>query len=184
MIEGFPRRFQPEWFKEYDWLEYSEKVDKCFCLYCYLFRDCNEGQDGNDAFAKDGWDGFNKKDRLQDHVGTQPNSFHNTAVKRCNNLMKPERSIGTALNKQKDVTKEEYLVRLNTSINAVRYLSHQGLAFRGHDESEKSKNKGNFRELVWLLAKQNEKTKKVILGNAQMVAPGIEKDIASCFAEA
>jgi len=74
--------------------------------------------------------------------------------------MKPERSIGTALNKQKDVTKEEYLVRLNTSINAVRYLSHQGLAFRGHDESEKSKNKGNFRELVWLLAKQNEKTKK------------------------
>ena len=49
---------------------------------------------------------------------------------------------------------------------------------------KKSKNKGNFRELVWLLAKQNEKTKKVILGNAQMVAPGIEKDIASCFAEA
>jgi hypothetical protein len=45
-------------------------------------------------------------------------------------------------------------------------LLHQGLAFRGHDESEKSKNKENFRELVWLLAKQNEKDKKVILMNA------------------
>jgi len=158
-------------------------VDKCFCLYCYLFRDSNEGQGGNDAFVKNGWDGFNKKDRLQDHVGTRPNSFHNTAVKRCNNLMKPDQSIANAINKQRDVTKEEYLARLNTSIDATRFLLHQGLAFRGHDESEKSKNKGNFLELVQLLAKQNEKTKKIILRNAQMVSPAIQKDIANCFAE-
>ncbi|XP_021310965.1 uncharacterized protein LOC110433360 [Sorghum bicolor] len=124
-------------------------------------RDSNEGQAGNDAFVKNGWDGFNKKDRLRDHVGTRPNSFHNTSVKRCNNLMKPDRSIANAINKQRDVTKAEYLARLNTSIDAVRYLLHQGLAFRGHDESEKSKNKGNFRELVQLLAKQNEKAKKM-----------------------
>ena len=183
IIAGHPRRFHPEWFTEYDWLEHSEKVDKCFCLYCYLFRDSNEGQGGNDAFVKNGWDGFNKKDRLRDHVGTRPNSFHNTAVKRCNNLMKPDQSIANAINKQRDVTKEEYLARLNTSIDATRFLLHQGLAFRGHDESEKSKNKGNFRELVQLLAKQNEKTKKIILRNAQMVSPAIQKDIANCFAE-
>ncbi|XP_066314103.1 uncharacterized protein [Miscanthus floridulus] len=123
--------------------------------------DSNEGQDGNDAFVKNGWDGFNKKDRLRDHVGTRPNSFHNTAVKRCNNLMKPDQSIANAINKQRDVTKEEYLARLNTSIDATRFLLHQGLAFRGHDESEKSKNKGNFRESVQLLAKQNEKTEQM-----------------------
>ncbi|CAN6354117.1 unnamed protein product [Urochloa humidicola] len=46
IIGGIPRQCQPEWFTKYDWLEYSEKVDKCFCLYCYLFRDCNEGQGG------------------------------------------------------------------------------------------------------------------------------------------
>jgi hypothetical protein len=33
-------------------------------------------------FAKNGWDGFNKSDRLQDHVGARPDSFHNTIVKR------------------------------------------------------------------------------------------------------
>ena len=97
--------------------------------------------------------------------------------------MKPDQSIANAINKQRDVTKEEYLARLNTSIDATRFLLHQGLAFRGHDESEKSKNKGNFRELVQLLAKQNEKTKKIILRNAQMVSPAIQKDIANCFAE-
>ncbi|XP_021303825.1 zinc finger MYM-type protein 1-like [Sorghum bicolor] len=156
IIAGVPRRFQAEWFTKYDWLEYSEKVYKCFYLYCYLFRDSNEGQGGNDAFAKDGWDGFNKSDRLQDHVGIRPNSFHNTTVKRCNNLMKPDQSIVNALNKQKDITIEEYRKRLNTSIDATRFLLHQGLAFRGHDELEESKNKGNFLELVDLLEKQND----------------------------
>jgi len=183
IIAGHPRRFRAEWYTKYDWLEYSEKVDKCFCLYCYLFRDSNEGQGGNDAFAKDGWDGFNKLDRLQDHVGTRPNSFHNTAVKRCNNLMKPDRSIANVLENQRDVNKKEYLIRLNTSIDAVRFLLHQGLAFCGHNESETSKNKGNFRGLVRLLAKQNEKNKRLILRNAQMVAADIQRDIANCFAE-
>jgi hypothetical protein len=182
IIAGVPRRFQAEWFTKYDWLEHSEKVDTCLCLYCYLFRDSNEGQGGNDAFAKDGWDGFNKSSRLQDHVGIRPNSFHNTAVKRCNNLMKPNWSIANALNKQKDVTKEEYLRRLNTAIDATQFLLHQGLAFRGHDESEESKNKGNYRELVDLLEKQNNRNKQ-LLRNAQMVAPHIQRDLANCFAQ-
>ena len=56
------RRFNPEWFKEYGGrLEYSDKVHKAFCLCCYLFRDCNEGQAGNDAFAINGWNGWNKR---------------------------------------------------------------------------------------------------------------------------
>uniref|UniRef100_J3LVR0 DUF4371 domain-containing protein n=1 Tax=Oryza brachyantha TaxID=4533 RepID=J3LVR0_ORYBR len=63
----------------------------------------------------------------------------------------------------------------------------RGLAFRGHDESRESKNKGNFQELVHLLAEQNDKIKKVVLRNApannQMVASEIQKDIVNCFAE-
>lgn len=142
-IAGHPRRCQPNWFTTYDWLEYSEKVDKCFCFYCYLFRDCKKGQGGNDAFVIDGWDGWNKSERLRDHVGTKCNSFHNTAVKRCDNLLKPGQSIGAAFTKQSNITKEQHLIRLRTSIKAVRYLLNQG-AFRGHDESKNSANKGNF----------------------------------------
>jgi hypothetical protein len=41
-------------------------------------------------------------------------------------------------------------------------LLHQGLAFRGHDELEESTNKGNFKELVKLLAEENENVKKVV----------------------
>jgi cysteinyl-tRNA synthetase len=79
------------------------------------------------------------------------------------------------------------MIRLNNSISAVRYLLHQGLAFRAHDESKESKNRGNFRELADLLAEQNENTKRIVLINAprnnQMVAPEIQRDIAECYAE-
>ena len=186
MIAGHPRRCQPTWFTTYNWLEYSEKVDKCFCFYCYLFRDSHKGQGGNDAFVIDGWDGWNKSERLRDHVGTKCDSFHNTAVKRCENLLKPGQSIGAQLNKLSNITKEQQLIRLRTSIKAVRYLLNQGLAFRGHDESEESTNKGNFRELVQLLAEENDMVKKAISKapkNSKMIAPEIQKDIANCFSE-
>jgi hypothetical protein len=74
--------------------------------------------------------------------------LHNVAVKRCDALMNQDQSIRVALHKQTDITKKQNRIRLNTSVESARYLVHQGLAFRGNDESEESKNKGNFKELL------------------------------------
>ena len=63
-------------------------MHKAFCLCCYLFRDNNEGQAGSDAFGINGWNGWNKKSRLDTHEGKgNVNSFHNVAVKGCDALM-------------------------------------------------------------------------------------------------
>lgn len=101
--------------------------------------------------------------------------------------MKQGQSIKQALHKQDDITKNEYRIRLNTSVNASRYLLRQGLPFRGHDETKESLNKGNFLELLKYTAEQNEVVSKVVLGNApgnnQMTSPKIQKDIVHCFAE-
>lgn len=56
-------------------------------------------------------------------------SFHNVAVKRCDALMNQNQSIEVAFDRQTDLTKKKNRIRLNTSINSVRYLLHQGLAF-------------------------------------------------------
>ncbi|XP_039780763.1 uncharacterized protein LOC120648055 [Panicum virgatum] len=125
--------------------------------------DSNEGQGGNDASIIDGWKGYNNTNRLQDHVGSKCDRFHNTAVKRCDNLLKPDQSIGAHFNKQSNATKENYIIRLTTSIKVVRYLLHQGLTFRCHDESQESTNKGNFLELIQLLAEENDKEQMAVV---------------------
>jgi hypothetical protein len=56
-------------------------------------------------------------------------------------------------------------LRLRTSIDVVRFLAFQACPFRGHDESDSSKNQGNFFEMVKLLASYDE-VKVVVLGNA------------------
>ena len=114
------------------------------------------------------------------------NSFHNVAVKRCDALMNQAQSIQVALNRQSDLTKKENRVRLGTSVDSVRYLLKQGLAFRGNDESKESKNKGNFRELVDTLADQNDSTKKAIKNapvNCQWICPDIQKELANIYAK-
>ena len=187
MIGKKLRRFNPVWFDQYgNWLEYSVKEDKVFCLCCYLFRDYIEKQAGNDAFVTEGFSSWNKTERLACHVG-DVNSFHNKALKKCDDLMRQDQSISVALHKQSDVAKNEYRIRLNASIDVSRYLLHQGLPYRGHDESEGSSNRGNFLEMIKYTANQNDTIRKVVLrnapGNNQMVCPSIQKDIAHCFAQ-
>jgi len=48
--------FKKTWFDEFDWLEYSEKKDAAYCLYCYLFFDPGKPEKfGSSVFAKDGY---------------------------------------------------------------------------------------------------------------------------------
>ena len=185
VISGALRRFNPSWFDQYgDWLEYSVKKEKAYCFFCYLFS--NEKKSGSVGFVTEGFDSWNKSDRLAGHVGAV-NSFHNIAKKKFEDLMRQGQSIKHAFQKQTDVVEKEYRIRLNASVDAARYLLKQGLPFRAHDETVDSSSKGNFLELVKYTAAQNEDVSKVVLknapGNNQMVSHPIQKDIVNCFSE-
>jgi hypothetical protein len=69
----------------------------------------------------------------------------------------------------------------------LRFILRQGLACRGHDESEGSLNKGNFLELLNWLAENFEDVNKVVLKNApkncKLTSPQIQKEIISCCAK-
>ncbi|XP_075651588.1 uncharacterized protein LOC142622058 [Castanea sativa] len=107
------RRFNPKWFKECEnWLEYSIEKDVAYCLYCYLFRQDVGMQSGGDSFVTKGFNSWNKKEKLDLHVG-DVNSARNQALK-------------------------------------------DGLAFRGHDESDDSSDKRNFLEFLQFLADHND----------------------------
>lgn len=85
-----------------------------------------------------------------------------------------------------DEAKLSYRLQLNASIDCVRWLLRQGLAFRGHAESEGSSNQGNFLELLKFLASHNEDARRVALKNApanlKLIAPLIQKDIVRACA--
>ncbi|KAJ9552120.1 LOW QUALITY PROTEIN: hypothetical protein OSB04_016165 [Centaurea solstitialis] len=136
---GKPRRFNPSWFDDNKyWLEYSIKEDAAFCLCCYLFKSNIPNQGGSDNFVKSGFKAWNRKAGLDLHNAGNP---HNIAVQKCQILMNQRQSIASAFEKQTTSQEHEYQIRLNASIDCVRFLLRQGLAFRGHSENEDSHNK-------------------------------------------
>ncbi|XP_052622504.1 uncharacterized protein LOC111919920 [Lactuca sativa] len=72
------RRSILSWFDGFDWLEYSVKRNRAYCLYCYVFGDIMNQRGGRDEFISQGFDTWNKKDAFQTHVGSV-DSLHNKA---------------------------------------------------------------------------------------------------------
>ena len=76
-----------------------------------------------------------KEERFHIHVGG-PNSAHNEAWRKCEALMNEKQHIEAVISRQTTQARNDYRTRLNASVDCVRFLLRQGLAFRGHDESE------------------------------------------------
>ncbi|XP_041011253.1 zinc finger MYM-type protein 1-like [Juglans microcarpa x Juglans regia] len=78
-------------------------------------------------------------------------------------------------------------LQVKTSIDVVRWLAFQGFAFRGHDETPDSKNRGNFLEMLKLLVSYNDKVGKLVLENApkssKYTSPKIQKEILEVLAK-
>ncbi|CAN6568737.1 unnamed protein product [Malus baccata var. baccata] len=186
-MSGINRRFIPQWFDEFDWLEYSISKDAAFCLYCYLFK-TNFEQVGSEVFIRDGFKTWNKgRERFKIHVGPV-GSVHNKAREAATNLMNQATHIETVVRKHSDQARKAYRTCLNASIKCTKFLLRQGLAFRGHDESVTSSNRKNYLELLQFLADNDDKVREVVMENAsenlKLLALCIKKEIVnSCTLE-
>nr|XP_025702624.1 zinc finger MYM-type protein 1-like [Arachis hypogaea] len=184
-LESHPRRFKAHWFKSFSWLEYSPEVDAAFCLPCYLFSRKSS------PFTSGGFRNWKKVNNGKDcaflsHVGKSLNSPHNIAVKSCKDLLNQLCHIDKVLAKQSSQQVLSNRLRLKASIDTVKWLTFQACAFRGHDESHESQNRGNFLEMLKLLASYNKEVDAVVLDNAPQNAiytsPSIQKEILHVFA--
>ncbi|QHN95323.1 Zinc finger MYM-type protein [Arachis hypogaea] len=141
------RRFQDSWFKLFpSWLEYSIEDDAIYCFPCFLFAKEPSINTGSNAFIENGfrnWKKVNsgKECALLNHIGKGPNSFHHKALKSCDDLMKQSQHIDRLLHKQTSEEIEKNRIRLGASIDCIRWLTFQGCAYRGHDESQSSSNR-------------------------------------------
>ncbi|KAK2659378.1 hypothetical protein Ddye_005911 [Dipteronia dyeriana] len=97
------------------------------------------------------------------------NIIHN-AMQRWNNLKDSSRHIDKVMNTLSVQETLQNRLRLKTSLEAVKWLAMQGCAFRGHDESINSTNRGNFIEMIKLQAKVNQEIDEVVIENSPVRA--------------
>ncbi|WVZ80661.1 LOW QUALITY PROTEIN: hypothetical protein U9M48_028119 [Paspalum notatum var. saurae] len=116
---GGMRRFQPKWFDEFKWLEYSVHKDAAYCFVCYLFKD---GDHGKDVFVNEGFRNWNMKDRIRRHAGAI-DSAHCEAEEKYNLFIKPKSSIRESFASNTAQYKADYLARLTWSLKCARYLA-------------------------------------------------------------
>ncbi|XP_071687619.1 uncharacterized protein [Rutidosis leptorrhynchoides] len=164
-----PRRFRYAWFGKFsNWLEYSPTKDAAYCFLCYLFSDKPAVRKGDDAFIVKGFDKWKKvNDGNRCAFLKHANSLqHKSALLSSENLLNQAGHIENVFEKQRLESKLNNRLRLKASIDIVRWLTFQACAFRGHDESTNSSNRGNFLELLTLLASYNDDVAKVVLENA------------------
>lgn len=142
------RSFQQHWFGKYDWLEYSESKDAAFCFYCYLFFEPGKPDKwGSNVFAKVSIGKWKKALEKFDKHGASHS--HCNARLKCEDFMNQRTSVTWKIETHSKEEEIRYKIRITSSLDVARFLIKQGDAFRGHDESSTSLNKGTYRE--WLI---------------------------------
>uniref|UniRef100_A0ACD5WZD2 Uncharacterized protein n=1 Tax=Avena sativa TaxID=4498 RepID=A0ACD5WZD2_AVESA len=190
--KGRQCRFKYNWFGQCpSWLEYSQDKHRAYCLFCFLSAKRENTQGGSHVFTVNGSDSWKRVNNGRNcafltHIGSRPCSSHHNAVADCQALMNQPCHIETVIAVKDKEKVERNCLRLKVSIATVKWLTLQACAFRGHDERPQSKNKGNFLEIVDLLAEFNPDIAKVVGGNApynsKYTSPEIQKELLGMFA--
>ena len=180
---GQMRSFIDSWYTRFDWLEYSVEKDAAFCFYCYLFKPPRIGNFGNDIFTKKGFVNWrNGLESFSAHVG-KIDSIHNKARKRALDFKNQRQSVVHVWSEKGTEKEKLYKARMIIILGVVRFLLLQAHAFRGHDESASSSNKGNFLEMVgWYKNKDPQAASVLGENDRQMTSPKIQKDLVKACA--
>ena len=180
---GHKRRFQYSYFRDFpSWLEYSLTSHCAYCLYCFLFRKNRKKRGGFDVFTTQCFNNWKKvhdgqKCALLVHMGSSLCSQHNNAVRDGHALLEQSNHLANIFDVKTMGDKEKDRLRLRTTIAVVKWLTFQSCALRGHDERPESRNRGNFLEMLKLLADFCPDVQVVVLGNAPQVCKYTSQEI-------
>lgn len=130
------------------WLSYSTSKNKIFCISCKLFG-LPKVKNNNLVLNGSGdWKNINRTienhEVLPDHLHAEISRSIFTKNLRLDLKLTLVHSANQQIAENRQIIK--------AIIDALIFIARQNIALRGHDESHTSKNKGNFLELVTLLA--------------------------------
>lgn len=147
---GFRRCFSEEAYVRTEWLAGSENKNKLFCWPCILFD-----RENTTTWVRSGFADLKNLPRATERHGKSKSHITASLKLKLFGKVRIDEALSQAaaisVQRHNDqVSKNRDILR--KLIDAVIYLGTQELSFRGHDESATSQNRGNFVELVHLLA--------------------------------
>ena len=185
------RSFQVSWYTKKDWLCGSLTKKAMFCWPCLLFCPGTSS-----SWTKTGF--RNMKGFLSDCKKHEKAKSHMAAYKTWKTYGSGPRVDSLISQARRDeIQRHNEEVRQNREMlknltQAVLYLSRQELAFRGHDESNDSLNRGNYRELLERFARMDSVFERQLHGRLAEsslrgggrftgVSPDIQNDLINCL---
>ena len=153
-----PRSFRAAWFRSFSWLEYSVKRDAAFCYACHLFGSggggCNSRPE--QVFTTTGFNDWKhamgKSGILVCHNNCHAHRQAVIAWKQSTINSQRGTSISEQLGSRRAEQVKQNRHYLKTLVEILLLCSHQEIALRGHRESELFMNRGNFQEILKLVA--------------------------------
>ena len=149
-FSGKGRSFNPAWFRLYRWLEYSVKLDACFCYPCRLFGSNGGGSSSRpvQVFTMTGFKNWKhatgKSGSLAVHDAC---SSHRQAVVAWD-MYNVTAKCGVTVADQLDSARAEQVRNnrhyIKTIAEVLLLCAKQDIALRGRRESAYSPNMGNF----------------------------------------
>lgn len=180
------RSFNPGWFEQFSWLEYSVTMDAAYCYCCRHYSLPSSNVDL--AFIKHGFRNWKRSTGKNGSLSTHNKSLaHKEAmVAWSDDQIRKLRGTTVPDLVVKDHSK---LIKNNrdymkTVASVLLLTAMQDLAQRGHDEGESSTNRGNFLAILHEVAKHDENVYRKLHGfkNAKYTHHSIQNDIIAIMA--
>lgn len=152
----FIRHFNVVEYERTPWLAGSTTLKKLFCWPCLLFAK----EAGTSPWtSKEGYGNLNAFNNAK--VKHQRSTTHLRSQLHLHDFGESRLELQLDEQQRREVSRHNELVRQNRNIlvrliDSVCLLSKQELAFRGHDEGSESLNRGNYVELLSLIASYDQ----------------------------
>lgn len=146
------RTFQTKWYSTYLWLTGSTQINRMFCFPCLLFFPNMKNKWVHPGLGAESLQNFSLE--VKRHVVL---TEHIAATVSLNELGKIRIDHALSTQMREEAIKHNEKVKKNRAIverlvQSTCFLGKQELAFRGHDETKASDNRGNYLELLDFLA--------------------------------
>ena len=178
------RSFATHWYQSYPFIEYSTQKDAVYCFSCRLFSSNSSRSDR--TFTTQGCNKWKKiGEKLKKHAEshTHKESMANWMAYKQS---KSTSTVADQLVSQRATTIAANRMYISTIAQVVVLCARQGIALRGHDESSTSSNKGNFIEIVELLASvmpELERKFRSLPNNAKYTSKVVQNDLLKAAAD-